>query len=286
MTEHTFNTEIKRLVSQFQRNLSTLHTTVYDEATLRLQFLDPFFRALGWDVTNEEGLPLHLADVVVESRTNIAGRQKRADYVFRYGGMNKFVCEAKKPAEDLSRHAFQIQNYTYNLSLYLGVLTNFEYLHVYVVGAQPDKERPFDPVLTVRFDEYEQRCEELWRLLAREMVIAGSLDKYVLSIPKSRARGGKQGWLFRASRTRTVDEDFLDFLDDVRGRFARSLVKTNPSIDWGESGLNEAVQRIIDRILFVRICEDRDIETFEPLGSLVNDWMSGGSMEGQLIQRS
>jgi type I restriction-modification system DNA methylase subunit len=279
---NTFIEDTGRLAARFQKGFASFHSSEYDEASLRLQFLDPLFTALGWDVANSQGLPLHLSEVVIERRTNIAGRKKRADYVFGYAGLNKFVCEAKKPSEDLDKHAFQIQNYTYNLSLYLGVLTNFKELLIYVVGSKPDRARPFDPVLRLRFDTFEQNAAKLWDLLSRGAVADGSLEKFIQALPKTAARPGKQGWLFKATRTRTVDDDFLEFLDSVRGRLARSLARTNAGFDWGDAGLNEAVQTILDRILFIRICEDRDIDTLEPLEDIVRDWVAAGRTAGKL----
>lgn len=96
-----FQTELARLVAQFERNLSHYKSPAYDEASLHQEFLNPLFRALGWDVENAAGLIPQHREVEIESRTEIAGRQKRADYLFRTDRQDRFVCEAKKPAETL-----------------------------------------------------------------------------------------------------------------------------------------------------------------------------------------
>jgi len=96
-----FEAELGRLVEIFSRNLADYKSNRYDEASVRQEFMNPFFRALGWDVENKAGhIPQH-REVEIESRTDIGGRQKRADYLFRTDRTDRFVCEAKKPAEEL-----------------------------------------------------------------------------------------------------------------------------------------------------------------------------------------
>ena len=260
-----FKADLKELVRAFQRDKANL-----DEATTRLRFINPFFVSLGWELGNLD-LPLHAAEVVVESQADTAGRQKKVDYLFRIAGMDQFVCEAKRPSEDLSnpKHQLQVQNYTYRRKVYLGVLTNFDSLHVYVVGAPPNRNHPRAPVRVYHCADYENHAAELWDLLARDNVANGSLVRFCAGMPKP-------------GRTRSVDDDFLDFLDKARASFAKKLVDSNPRFAWGDTRLNEAVQRILDRILFVRVCEDRDIDTFRPLHRLIEDWQAGGSQPGKL----
>ena len=79
----TFRTELGPLVEQFGRNIGQYKSNAYDEAGLRQEFLNPLLRALGWDVENKAGfIPQH-GEVEIESRTEVAGRHKRADHLFR-----------------------------------------------------------------------------------------------------------------------------------------------------------------------------------------------------------
>ena len=78
-----FQAELLRLVAQFEKNFKQYQSAAYDEASVRQEFLNPLFRALGWDVENKLGhIPQH-REVEIESRTQVSGRQKRADYLFR-----------------------------------------------------------------------------------------------------------------------------------------------------------------------------------------------------------
>ena len=121
-----FESELNSLVEKFSRNLAELKAPGYAEAQLRSDFLDPLFAALGWDLTNRAGLIQKEREVEIESATQIGGGRKRADYLFRSDKRDRFVCEAKKPAEELSaRHAFQAKRYAWNKDLPLAVLTDF-----------------------------------------------------------------------------------------------------------------------------------------------------------------
>lgn len=274
----SFQAELARLVSQFERNLSHYKSNTYDEASLRQEFLNPFFRALGWDVENKAGaIPQH-REVEIESRTEIAGRQKRADYLFRTDRQDRFVCEAKKPAEDLhARHAFQAKRYAWNKGLVLTVLTDFEEMIVYVVGSKPHPEEANAGLWkSWRFQQYPVVAQEIWALLARPCVAEGSIEKLVEALPRRPAPGkgkARQQWLFKPDRSRALDTDFLNFLDEARRELASDLIRHNDREDLLDGiRLNEAVQRILDRLLFLRICEDRDIDTGRPLAVILKSW--------------
>jgi len=269
-----FKTELERLTASFRKNLSHLKSEAYDESALRNDYLIPFWRALGWDVENIKSATQPLREVQIESRVNIAGKKKRADYLFRTDGIDRFVCEAKKPQESLSdRDAYQAQRYAFNLKLLIAALTNFEILKLFVVGGKPEQDAPWDVCKQWRFSEFVEKSEELWDLFGRDNVAAGSLDRFVAGLPKRVIKGkARQGWLIAPERVRTVDADFLAYIDDRRAELAKDLVRSNRKMNWTDELLNESVQRILDRILFVRICEDRDIDTGRSLELILAEW--------------
>ena len=225
----SFQRELNRLVETFGRNLAAYKSAAYDEASLRQEFLNPLFRALGWDIENRAGLIPQHREVETESRTQIGGRQKRADYLFRTHPTDRFVCEAKKPAEELhSGYAFQAKRYAWNKGLALAVLSDFEEMKIFIVGGKPYKGEP-DVGLwkSWHFRQYPLVAQELWNLLARERVAAGSIDELIGSLPKRPTGKGKakQGWLIKPDRSRALDTDFLNFLDEARRELASDLLK-------------------------------------------------------------
>lgn len=276
-TFDSFRDKLTDLVEAFRHNLAEHKNPSYVEAQLRDDFLNPFFVALGWDIRNEARLIQKKREVEIESRTQIAGRQKRADYLFRVDSRDRFVCEAKKPAEELNaRHSFQAKRYAWNKELPLALLTDFEEFKLFVVGGKPHISDPdIGLYKTWRFDQLLDSAKEIWDLLARDSVAAGSIEKLIETLPKRPTGKGKykQGWLIKPDRSRSLDVDFLNFLDEARRGLAQDLLKENDRADLLEGNrLNEATQKILDRILFLRICEDRDIDTGTRLESLLQTW--------------
>lgn len=278
MTFESFEPELNRLVAAFTRQFDELTSPGYAEAQLRDDFLNPFFRALGWDLENKAGHIQSEREVEIESRTDIAGKAKRADYLFRTDGNARFICEAKKPREVLGpKYAFQAKRYAWNKTLPLAVLSDFEEIKIYVVGGKPHADRP-DEGLWKRwhFKEFPAVAREIWDLLSRPGVAAGSIDALLDSLPKRAPTGrgkAKQLYLIKPDRTRSLDNEFLGFLDEARRSLGSDLVKHNPDADIRDvARLTEAVQHILDRLLFLRICEDRDIDTGTRLDSIVQTW--------------
>ena len=117
----SFQEEQIRLVGIFEKNLAHYKSPDYDEYNLRQEFLTPFFRALGWDMENKAGLIPRHREVIAERRT-VKGR---ADYLFQPDRKPRFVCEAKRPAEELSIHAHQAKGYAWTIGVHLAVLSDF-----------------------------------------------------------------------------------------------------------------------------------------------------------------
>lgn len=268
-----FKRQLNTLVQRYHRKLTSGEVMQMDEAALRNDFLDPFWRALGWDLENSTGLPQSLRDVEIETRVHIQGRQKRADYLFRTDGVGRFICEAKRPGELSRLDAYQAQRYAFNLSLYPAILSNFGSLRLYIVGGKPDQSETFPIFQEWPYNSYLERADELYDMLSQEKVASGSFDALIRTLKKKPIKGkDRQGWLWIPERTRTVDAEFLDYIEEQRVRLAKDLLASNPKFAWSIETINESIQRILDRILFVRICEDRDIDTGRPLDLLLSDW--------------
>ena len=251
---------ILELIDRFDQNHHAYHSDPYNETQLRREFLDPLFEALGWDVNNKQGYAEAYKDVIHEDAIRVGGVNKAPDYCFRIGGTRKFFIEAKKPAigikEDIGA-AFQLRRYAWSAKLPLSILTNFEELSVYDCRIKPDKADKASTarILYFTYKDYIQHWEEIASIFSHEAVLKGSFDKY------AEAGKGKKG-------TAEVDTAFLKEIESWRELLARNLALRNPKLTQRE--LNFSVQRIIDRIIFLRICEDRGIEDYNRLLSLVN----------------
>jgi len=244
--------ELARLVKHYLTNRAHYRGSAYKEAHARQEFVDPLFIALGWDVHNTQRLAPDYREVVVEDSLEIEGQNKAPDYAFRIGREKKFFAEAKRPGVDLKADpapAYQLRRYAWSGKLPLSILTDFEELAVYDCRARPS---PKDKASAGRIhyfacEEYADRWREIWDVFSREAVWGGSFDQY------SQSAKGKRG-------TSAVDAEFLKEIEGWRETLARSIALRNPKL--GLDDLNDAVQRLIDRIIFLRMAEDRGMEEY------------------------
>jgi hypothetical protein len=255
----TFHSDLEKLIRKFEADQQHYSSKDYLEAQARMHFITPFFKALGWDVENEAGLLHHDQEVLVEKGDMEA--TGRPDYNFRIGGQTKFYVEAKAPSESLDtpRHILQAKGYVWNTkSVYFVILTNFEEFRFYDASVQPDPKRPDEGLLlSLRYSDYPANSEKLWEF-SRERVEAGSLEAL---LPKIR----------RAPRLRKqVDDVFLDEMTGWREELAKNIHKNNPELTARQ--LNEVVQRLLDRIVFIRIAEDRKVLEYGQLRRVLEDW--------------
>ncbi len=258
----SFKATLEKLMGRFESDRAHYTSKGYSEAQARVDFITPFFKALGWDVENEEGLPHHSREVLVEAAEDARGRP---DYSFRVAGQTNFFVEAKAPSEELDtvRHIVQAKSYAWNTKqVFFVVLTDFEEFRFYDASIQPDERKPDEGLLlSLRCTDYLKNTERLWEF-SKERVGAGSLDAM---LPRDR----------RTQRLRIpVDEAFLDEMTGWREDLARNIFKNNP--DLTAKQLNEVVQRLLDRIVFIRIAEDRRIIEKNQLRDAVEEWQARG----------
>ena len=241
---------IKQLVARFEEQLADYKSGRYNETQVRNDFLDPLFEALGWDVNNHKNYSEKFREVIKEASVEVDGTAKAADYAFQSGGNAHFLLEAKKPSvniETSTEAAFQIRRYAWSKKLAVSVLSDFEQLAIYDCRQKPSHSDAAHVGRTNLFSykEYVEKWDEISDLLSYEAVHRGSLEKYAESSK------GKRG-------TADVDDAFLAEMEEWREHLARNIALRNPGL--GTRAINSAVQLIIDRIIFLRICEDRGIE--------------------------
>lgn len=242
------------LVDRFERNLDTYRSPQYKEAHVRQEFLNPFFAALGWDVNNAQGWAEAYKEVVHEAAIRIEGAPQAPDYSFRIGGVRTFFVEAKKPLVNVREGtgpAYQLRRYAWSANLPLSILTDFEEWATYDCRLKPS---PSDKASTARvqyltFRDYVDRWDEISSIFSKEAILYGSFDKFADS--NRRKRG-----------TAEVDDEFLQEIETWRELLAKNIALRNR---LSTRELNHAVQMTIDRIVFLRICEDRGIEDYGQL---------------------
>ena len=257
------------LVQRFRDNLEDYKAGHYNETQVRREFIDPLFTALGWDVANTQGYAEAYKEVVHEDAIRVGRATKAPDYSFRIGGVRKFFLEAKKPSvnlKDAIPPAFQLRRYAWSAGLPLSVLTDFEEFAVYDCRIKPVKtdKASHSRIFYLTFDHYLDRWQELYGIFSPQAILKGSFDRFAA------AKKGNRG-------TAEVDVEFLKEIELWRELLARNFALRNPGL--GQSELNLVVQLTIDRIIFLRICEDRGIE---PYGALL-DLCHGGDTYRRLF---
>jgi hypothetical protein len=251
---------IQKLVEKFDYNQHEYKNPKYNETQVRIEFLNPFWEALDWDVTNRKGYALPYREVVHEDEVKVSGSTKAPDYSFRIGGRRIFFLEAKKPARDLKHDpepAFQLRRYAYSAKLPVSMLSDFEELSIYDTRIKPsisDKSH-VGRMLYFHYSEYIDKWDEIAATFSKEAIKKGAFDRFIED--KTKGRG-----------TATIDRDFLNSLDEWRILLARNIALRNP--DLSEREVNYAVQMTLDRLIFLRMAEDRGIQTYGTLQALQN----------------
>ena len=256
---------IKELVEKFENNYKQFHASDYNETLTRQDFINPFFEYLGWDISNKQGYSQIYREVIHEDKLKIGKETKAPDYSFRIGGNRVFFVEAKKPSRNLkedSDAAYQIRRYAWSGKLAVSILTDFEEFAIYDCSKKPspNDKASMSRIEYINYKDYLNRFDFLYDIFAKENVLKGSLEKYNADAKN------KKG-------TESVDIDFLNSLDNLRTKLASSVSKLNginTINSLSERDLNFAVQHIIDRIIFLRVAEDRGVENYGDLREACN----------------
>lgn len=224
----------------------------FTEADVGSKFVLPFLELLGWGTKN--------IDEVREQKRTLTGP---VDYSLNISKKPRLLVEIKRLTESLDGHRVvrgkvetfpeQAIRYAWHLKVDWVVLTNFEELRLYYSHVIKPQE---GLVLKLRATEYSENFDRIWRL-AKESVLAGVLDTYE-----------------RRRTRRDIDEEVLEALFESRQTLTSSIRSRNPSLSTED--VRECVQKILDRILVIRVAEDRTIIGSDSLWKELDSWKSRG----------
>ena len=257
MNTETIKQEIKKLIEKYNRVVEEKRVSKYNEEMTKKDFILPLFHALGWNTEDSN-------EVTAEEKIS----KKRVDYGFRINGIPKFFLEAKSLKEDLDNPKFieQAINYAWHKGCTWAVLTDFESMKIF--NAEWKTSNALQSHLkTIPCQEFLDRFSELW-LLSRQSFEQGLIDKEA------------EKWGKKTKKT-SVDKQLLADFTRFRELLSKNITKLNQSRNITEEDLDESIQRILDRLIFIRNCEDRELEA-RILISSFREWESRG--RGQLIK--
>ena len=290
--------DIATLVQGFATHIKSLKSPETKEATIRQNYIDKFWRHLGWDVGDHAQRGPAESEVIIEKNVETAEagglRSRRPDYLFRVGGAPRFVVEAKKPSVQIDtdqKAIYQAKQYAWNSTIPFAILTDFEQFRLYDTTLKPIFNEPGRGLVadfSLEFGDYVTQWDVLVATFGRDAVLGNSLDRLLATVKKLKAGRRVRSvdrTLFDLKGSEPVDIAFLSFLDIHRRHLAADIYKQNKShfpdaaTHHGAARLTEAVQRIMDRLVFMRACEDRGVIVY---GSLRDTLERVGTEGGEL----
>lgn len=248
---------IHTLVEKYEANRDFYRTSKFNETQVRNEFLDPLFESLGWDIRNISGKSTNEREVLLEEslKADAVTHSKKPDYTFRLFGERKFFLEAKKPCVDISTDdnpAKQVRRYGYTANLKISVLSNFEDLYIYDTSYKVEDGDTLTKarIKAYHYTDYENAADELLQLLGKESVYTGHFEEVWNNIELNVVH-------------QSVDSLFLDQINQWRLMLGKQILSYDSNLDTDYLG--DIVQSYINKILFLRVCEDRNIETYQRL---------------------
>lgn len=253
---------IESLIKKYEANQEYYRSAKYNETQLRTDFLDPMFELLGWDIKNEQEKKTHEREVLVEEslKSSKGESAKKPDYTFRLFSERRFFLEAKKPNVNItntSSPAKQVRRYGFTAKLKISILSNFEHLAIYDCSSpvNEDDEPTNSRIKIYHYKEYIEKFDEIHDLISQQSVYSGDFDKHWVEIEDKIQKF-------------SVDDLFLEQINEWRINLASNFLAIRPEID--ETELNDLTQSYINSIVFLRVCEDRNLEEYETLLQLSN----------------
>lgn len=240
---------LKELINRFKDNYEFYNNSKYNESECRLEFIDGVLKDFGWDVQNLNGKSPNLKEVVVESYEQELGKP---DYTMTFNGISTFFVEAKKPAVNIldnSDCSFQARRYGWSAKHRISVLTNFKDLLIYDCSDMPKSNDPTSKNLIAKYNylEYFDKYDEIYELISKEIVYNGKFKEKFKSF---------------SAIGQTIDEMFLKQINDWRVQLGQELF----NIKGGNiEDINIEIQEFINEIVFLRICEDRNLPLYKTL---------------------
>lgn len=238
--------ELSSLIKRYQAAKDNGQLQNASEATMRA-WIDELLSLFGWDVQNtQQVLTEHTLNKMERARLNeIGSTNTRPDYTLVNGKVKLAFVDAKSLDVNIENDksvAFQIRSYGWSIGASFSVVTNFEQLAIYDCSIMPDvnNDASFARFYLLKYDQYEEKSDILETFLSRGNVINGN----------ARLVHGKGN---------ALDENFSAMLGEVRIDLAKAILKDN-QIENTQM-LSYFVQTIINRVLFIRVCESRDLET-------------------------
>ena len=246
--------KLQTIVDRYSENHNHYISSNYNESECRLEFIDKLLEYFGWDVQNNSGKKPQYKEVLVESYEQELGKP---DYTMTLNGKSMFFVEAKKPHINIITEktcCFQARRYGWSAKHKIVILTNFEDLVIYDSSYMPkyDDNTNSNLIGKYHYTDYLNKYDEIYSLISKEVVYDGIFDKNFEN---------------NTSLGLDVDDVFLNQINEWRLELGTYLFKKEKNL----KNINLEIQTLINQIIFLRICEDRDLPLYKTLQKSVID---------------
>ncbi len=261
MGKNDIKQKIQELVDKYDEVVKTGELKKYTEEETKKDFILPLFEILGWDVFNKK-------EVSAEEGIKSAGR---VDYGFYIDSKPKFYLECKALKADLHdvKFAKQSISYSWNKGVTWAVLTDFESIKVF--NTQNISETLAGKMLfEIPYKEFVDRLDQL-QLLSKDSFEKGLINEYA-------TKHGKM--LQKVSITSVLSKD----LNECRDILIEELSAANEGLEISDELLDEGVQKLLDRLIFIRVAEDRGIIDPPVLKAMIRQWQTGRKKGEELFE--
>jgi len=184
---------------------------------------------------------------------------KRADFQFKDKGITKLILETKAINVSWDKSVIrQAVGYGWGANKEYVVLTNFESIILFNAKWKDENKKIFEIENIEDCQKFPDKFDRLW-LLSKNSFLTGQIDRFSEDIGKK---------LKKASIS-TVDKQLLNDLKKWRETLTRDIKILN---ELSKDKINDIVQKIINRLIFIRVCEDKGLEPGYNLRSHLNIW--------------
>ena len=253
---------IRELINTYEQKKNSGEIRKYNEESTKKDFILPLFEALGWNTSNRGK-----SNDSVSAEETIS--KKRVDYGFRINGIPKFFLEAKSLKEENiqtnSKYVTQAIDYAWMKSCSWAILTNFETVAVYNADW---KGANFGSNVLFVLHPNDFLTNERFVYLSKSAFYNNELDNYALKN-------------FKKQLKNPINKQLLQDMIHFREILSKDIVRNNQDKHLTQDDIDESVQRILDRLIFIRNAEDRGLEENQ-LQSNVRQWYAKG--KGHLVK--
>ncbi|MHB8360220.1 MAG: Eco57I restriction-modification methylase domain-containing protein [Thermoplasmataceae archaeon] len=263
--EKDYNIDFERiveLISKYDQIKKSGEIRKYNEESTKKDFIQPLFEALGWNTSNRGK-----RNDSISAEETIS--KKRVDYGFRINGIPKFFLEAKSLKEENiqtnAKYVTQAIDYAWMKSCSWAILTNFETIALYNADW---KSGYFGGNLFFVLHPSDFLNDSRFVNLSKGAFENNELDRLASKYGKKQVKN-------------PINKQLLQDMIHFREILSKDIVRNNQDKHLSQDDLDESVQRILDRLIFIRNAEDRGLEENQ-LQSHVRQWNAKG--RGHLLK--